>query len=322
MNRQPLRRELTTGRSDCAGSSTTRFIASPLAILGLGAFLIAVLLGADGDKASQDDLQIWGEFVAAMKKDVIASERIRPYYEELREPILGFLKEMRAKAEWAEWDNKPEIHRLGEHVHFLIPLTFDGRTGNYCFTFLEAGGVWFFRHMEAINIRLDKTGPLPTSIFPDVDEETKAHIREETRWSREIRLFNILAEVKGKDFAFDFFKDGNGYFLAAKTWVPFVEPKRAFILYVCWEQSNLRGNEVTLEKLEDGEALIRLSTYYFALYKATAHLRQWISFADYTKIFETIWQDRARAAGWSLEIEYGNEGYPARECVLRFKKRF
>ncbi len=270
--------------------------------------------------ASPDDILIWKEFVAAMKKNVIASERIRPYYEELREPILGFLKEMRAKAEWGEWDNEPEIHRVGEHVHFLVPLTFDGRTGSYCFTFLDEGGTWFFRHMEAINIRLDRTGPLPTSVFPDVDEETKAHIREETRWSREIRLFNLLAGLKGKDFAFDFFKDGNGYFLAAKTWVPFVEPHKAFILYACWEQANLRGNRVTLERLEDGEASVRISTYYFALYKATAHLRQWISFEDYTKIFETVWQDRARAAGWSLEIKIKNESYPASECVLLFKK--
>ena len=37
-------------------------------------------------------------------------------------------------------------------------------------------------------------------------------------------------------------------------------------------------------------------------------------------IFETVWQDRARAAGWTLEIEYGNEGFRASECRLRFKR--
>jgi len=52
----------------------------------------------------------------------------------------------------------------------------------------------------------------------------------------------------------------------------------------------------------------------------TARLRRQISFEDYTKIFETIWQDRARAAGWTLEIEYVNEGFPASTCVLRFKR--
>lgn len=125
---------------------------------------------------------------------------------------------------------------------------------------------------------------------------------------------------QGRDYAFDFFKDGAGYFLAAKTWVPFVEPRRAFILYACWEQANLRGNPVTLEKLGDAEAVVRVSTYYFGLYKASAHLRQQIPFEDYRRIFETIWRDRARAAGWAFEIEYKDEGYPASSCVLRFKR--
>ncbi len=267
-----------------------------------------------------DDLAIWREFVTAMKTGGLPSAKLRPYYENLKEPILGWLKEMSAKAAWAEWEKTPEVHRVGEHVHFLIPLTFDGRTASYCLTFLDEGNTWYFRHIEAINIRLDKTGPLPTSTFPDVDEPTKAHIREETLWSREIRVFNQLADLQGKTFAFDFFKDGEGYFLAAKTWVPFIEPRQALVLYACWEQANLRGNTVTLEKLDDGEAVVNLSTFFFKLYHVTAHLRQQIPFEDYTRIFETIWQDRARAAGWTLEIEYGNEGYRASECRLRFKR--
>jgi hypothetical protein len=295
-------------------------IGSLFGILAASLFSMALGIPAAPVMSPQDDISVWREFVAAMKKGPLPSERILPYDEQLREPVSGYLKEMREKAEWAEWEKEPELHRVGDHVHFLIPLTFDGRRGHYCFTFLDDRGKWFFRHLEAITIRLDRVDPLPTSVFPDVDEETKAHIREETRWSREVRLFNLLVELKGMDFAFDFFKDGNGYFLAAKTWVPFVEPRKAFILYACWEQGNLRGNQVTLEKLEDGEALVKMSTSYFALDKATAHLSQWITFEDYTRIFETIWQDRARAAGWALDIEYTNEGYPASECVLRFKK--
>jgi hypothetical protein len=270
--------------------------------------------------SAADDLTIWKEFVAAMKTGGLPPEKARPYYEELRTPILGWLKEMSQKATWAEWDKSPEVHRVGEHVHFLIPLTFDGQTANYCLTFFIEGSAWYFRHLEAINIRLDRTGPLPASTFPDVDDATKAHIREETGWSREVRVFNELAGLKGKAYAFDFFKDGNGYFLAAKTWVPFVEPRKAFILYACWEQANLRGNTVTLEALDDAAAVIRMSTYFFGLYKASAHLRQQIPFEDYTRIFETIWKDRARAAGWSLEIEYKDEGYRASECMLRFKR--
>jgi len=266
------------------------------------------------------DLAIWREFVAVMKAGGPEPDRIRPYYESLKEPLLGFLKVMRAKAAWPEWERTPETHRVGDLVHFLIPLTFDNERADYCFTFLTDGGRWYFRHLEAITIRLDKTGPPPTSTFPDVDEGTKAHIREENDWSREVRVFNLLAELKGKPFALDFFKDGEGYVLSAKTWVPFVEPRQAFVLYACWEQSHLRGNKVTLEKLGAGEAVMRLSTLYFRLYKESAHLPQQISFEDYMRIFETIWQDRARAAGWALAIEYVNEPYRASECRLVFRR--
>jgi hypothetical protein len=275
---------------------------------------------APAPQAAAGDLAVWREFVAVMRTGGLPSEKVRPYYEQLREPILGWLKEMSAKATWTEWERAPEVHRIGDQVHFLIPLTFDGRTADYCLTFLVEGGAWSFRHLEAITLRLDKTGPLPTSDFPDVDGPTKAHIREEWRWSREVRLFNLVAELKGEDYAFAIFKDGDGYFMAAKTWVPFVEPWRAFILYACWEQAKLVGNTVTLEKLDEREAVIRMSTYFFGLYEVTAHLSRQISFDDYKRIFETIWKDRARAAGWTLEIEYGNEGFPASECVLRFTK--
>jgi hypothetical protein len=293
-----------------------RILAFIIGVLSIASVAFSVL-----PAGSQEDISVWEEFVAALKKGEITPNLMKPYYEEFKQPLLGFLKEMREKASWAEWEAVPEIHRVGKQVHFLIPLTFDAHRTDYVFSFLDEADRWYFQHMEAINIRLDKTGPLPTSSFPDVTEETKAHIREETYWTKQVRVFNVLAKEKGKDFAFDFFRDGNGYFLAARTWVPFMEPSRAFILYLCWEQANLIGNQVILEKLEDREAVARLNTAFFRLYKVTGHLRQQILFEDYRRIFETIWQDRARAAGWELRIEYIDKDYPAAECILYFNKK-
>jgi len=299
----------------------------PALLLCAAAILTAAVMLATscGDRgggapvAGADQI-VWREFVAAMKAGGLPPDRIKPYDENLKEPILVWLKEMSAKAAWAEWEKTPKVRRVGEHVHFLLPLTFDGQTADYCLTFLVEDGAWSFRHLEAITIPLDEIGPLPTSTFPDTDEPTKAHIREETLWSREIRVFNEISALKGKEYAFDFFKDGAGYALTARTWVPFVEPDKALILYACWEQANLRGNAVRLEKLDEREAVVELSTFFFKLYHVSAHLRQQIPFEDYTKIFETVWQDRAQAAGWTLEIEYGNEGFRASECRLRFKR--
>jgi hypothetical protein len=292
-----------------------------LTAFNIGALIIAsaALSALSADRLK--DISIWREFVAALKKGEITADRLRPYYEEFRSPLMGYLMEMRERADWAEWEADPEVHRVGGRVHFLIPLSFEGPRVTYVFSFLREPDTWYFQHLEAINIRMDKVGALPTSTFPDVPEETKAHIREETYWSREVRVFNTLAQAKGREFAFDFFRDGNGYFLAARVWVPFVEPSRAFILYLCWEQANLIGNEVILEKLEDQEGVVRMRTHFFRLYKVSAHLSQQISFEDYRKIFETIWQDRARAAGWEVRVEYIDKDYPAAECILHFNKR-
>jgi len=97
--------------------------------------------------------------------------------------------------------------------------------------------------------------------------------------------------------------------------VPFVAPERAFVLYLCWEQANLRGNDVTLERLDDTEAVVRMRPMYFLLYDRTAHLKQQIPFEDYRRLFEHRWEDRATSAGWQIEFSYEGE-----ECVFHLRR--
>ncbi len=196
----------------------------------------------------QNTLKIWNEFVSTLKKADLPPDKIRPYDESLKEPMLGFLKTIYQKANWQQFEKEPEVHIVEKQVHYLIPLTFDGGKATYCFSFLVEDNDWYFQHLEAITIRLDKIGSLPTSEFPDLSEEQKFWMREEIRISKQVRLFNLLVEEKGREFAFNWFKDGYGYLVAARSWVPFFPPVKAFILYLCWEQSRLRGEEVTLEK--------------------------------------------------------------------------
>jgi len=98
--------------------------------------------------------------------------------------------------------------------------------------------------------------------------------------------------------------------------VPFVSPARAFVLYACWEQANLRGSDVVLERLEDDRAVLRLRPLYFRLYRQAAHLKQQISAADYRLLFESRWQDRSRSAGWELDIAYEGD-----DCVFTLRRR-
>ncbi len=277
--------------------------------LGFSIFFIAIV------GYSQDETRIWKEFVDSLKKGELTADRIRPHYESFKEPLLEYLEMMREKIPGEDFDAQPEVFRVGAEVHYLLTVRYEDREVTFCFSLLTEGEKWYFRHLEAIFIRLDKVTSLPASIFPDLPEERKAWMREETDVTKQVRLFNFLSEEKGKDFAFDWFKDGYGYFLAAKVWVPFVPAQKAFILYLCWEQANLRGNRVTLEKLDENEAVVRMELNYFALYKAAAHLKQQVSFEDYRRIFESIWQDRAEKAGWNLQITYDNE-----KCLFHFKK--
>jgi hypothetical protein len=269
-----------------------------------------------------DDLAIWKEFVAAVKNGTLAPEQIRPLYGVPKETLLEHLRQLKVASDmnssWADWEN-PQVFPVENLVHFVVKLRIGPQTATErCLTFIKEDGRWYYSHMEGIFMRLDKTPPPPTSDFPDVDAETKAWQREEIYWSELIGHFLAIAEKNGKAFALDLLKSGPGYFVAAKSWVPFLPPARAFILYLCWNEARLRENMVVLEKLSDSEAVVSLQTHFFFLYKRATHLRQWIPFDEYKEIFETIWQDRAQAAGWNLEIEYKDP-----EClqvVFRFTK--
>jgi hypothetical protein len=270
---------------------------------------LLLLLCGCGAAQSRDDLRVWREFVEALKKGQVTADRVRPYPEmtSFKERVMEFLSTMREKAIWQEWQATPECYRVGSHLHCLIPLSFDGEKATYCFTFLVEGENWYFRHLEAITIRLDKIASLPTSEFPDIPESSKIWLRQESHWTEQIRLFNFLVKEKGKNFAFSWFADGDGYFLAAKAQVPFLPPEKAFVMYMCWEQAKLSGNSVTLKKLDGRQAIVQMKPIYFQLYESSGHLKKQISFADYRKIFETTWQDRASKAGWDLNISYEDD---------------
>ena len=280
--------------------------------LGVALLLACSGLGQADAAAPASDMAVWYEFVDLLRAQPFPTGRVRPYQEGLREPVLGFLKMMREQADWGEWISEPEAFRVDERIHYVLPLTFTGQRATYCFSFILEDGEWYFQHLEGIFLRLDELGPLPASEFPDLPEATKSWMRAELEVSREVWLYNMLAGEKGRDAALDWFRDGAGYALAARSWVPFVSPERAFVLYLCWEQANLRGNALVLEALTDNEAVVRFTPMYLLLYEKTGHLRQQITFDEYISLFEFRWRDRATSAGWDIEFSY--EGP---ECVMR-----
>lgn len=294
-------------------------------LLGLVIFLgsVPASFGETAFATSPDDLAIWKEFVAALKTNSLTAERIHPPKPLTPESQLALLQGFSRSADWEEWDAAPEIVRYGNLISFFIIL---GRTKNspwtYTFNFEVENGRWYYRFLEGIFLRLDKVTSLPAAgaVFPDRPEDGKNWMRQEIYWSEQVRLFNFLSREIGREGAWRWVKtgpaNGVGYVLGAITWVPYFPPHRAFIFYLCWEQAKLQGENITLEKVDDHEAVVRLDdSIYFALYQRTSHLKIQISFEDYSKIFETIWQDRAAAAGWKLTID--GRG---RRIYLRFSR--
>jgi hypothetical protein len=270
--------------------------------------------------AAQEPSRIWSEFVAKLKSGTLTAADIRAEYT-TPEQQLVWLKQLKEASDtrksWADWEAKPEVFRVGDHVQIVARVHDGTRNLTLCFTFLIEERRWYYSHMENIFIRLDQIGPPPVSLFPDIAEETKAWMREETYWSTFIGgVYAPLVKEKGADYVFNLLKDGPGYFVAAKTWVPFVPPRRAFILWLCWDQSRLRGHAVSLEKLDADEAIVKLKPLYFQIYKSASHLKTIISLPEYRRLFETIWKDRAQAAGWKVSFAY--EDPYCLGCVLRF----
>jgi hypothetical protein len=289
-------------------------------VLSASWLAISVAMSFPGGR---DDLAIWREFVAVLKAGRLTVEQIRPLYGVPRETLFKWILDRKALADslgaWSEWE-APEIIPQGNMVSCVLSLSSGpGQKGALCLTLVKEGERWYLGAMEGILLRLDKTPAPPTSAFPDAPAETKAWQREEIYWSQLVYFYAALTPKIGRDGFLSLLKDGAGYFVGARTWVPFLPPPRAFILYLCWEQSRLRENLVVLEKLTDDEAVVSMQTHFYFLYKRTGHLRTQIPFDDYRRIFETIWQDRATSAGWKLEIEYKDpEGL---QVVLHFTKK-
>lgn len=274
-------------------------------VMKSAALLVIAVLFASTPASGVEDTTVWQEFATDLKNRALTVERIRPYEGLSAETILGWLNTLGAEVPQEQLSRVPEMHRIQDHLHCLLVLP----EVTYCLTFLVEQDTWYFRHIESIFIRLDQVGTLPASSFPDISEEQKSWIREELYWSQQVYFFNLIRAEKGEVAALDRYRDGLGYALAAKTWVPFVEPRKAFILYTCWEQSNLRGNGVVLERLTDDSATIRFPRiYFYEIYEHSIHLREQIPFELYNRIFETIWQDRATNAGWKLWIEHSQAG--------------
>ncbi|MCL5273618.1 MAG: hypothetical protein M1434_02595 [Chloroflexi bacterium] len=193
--------------------------------------------------------------------------------------------------------------QTGNTIYFLFNLGEDAT--EYCASVDIEKDHWYFQHLESITIDFSTLPGVPCSgdALPDLPKQQLDWMRAEINMTERVRLFNYLAAEKSREFALDWFKDGAGFALAARAWVPYFEPRLAFIWYVAWSETHLHGNPVTVFSAGLEQSLIRFTDpLHWRLYRQTGHLSSQIGEQDYEALFDVIWQDRAQRAGWNLEI--------------------
>jgi len=55
-----------------------------------------------------------------------------------------------------------------------------------------------------------------------------------------------------------------------------------------------------------------------ASFSLASKKHQWEKYLTFTRLFETIWKDRAEKAGWTLDIQYSKDENET--CVFHFRR--
>lgn len=242
--------------------------------------------------------QIWGEFIEKLKYDCLAED---DFTSENRDFLMFFLTGDNRKFRRDKIINASICCDIGETKHIVTACCDDGQ---YRFDFLFSDGKWKLCFIECITIPIKVIDEIPFNNFP-VMTEHEIWVRTEKNISRIVYLYNKLKECFGKDQALEWFLDGAGEYLAAKSWIPYFDEKKAFVVYVAWCESRLNGETISIELFEDRNCIIRIKDHlWFKVYNSASHLKPFISDSEYREIFEYIWIDRGKQSGWNIELEY------------------
>ncbi len=133
----------------------------------------------------------------------------------------------------------------------------------------------------------------------------QAFLLAEHRISKMVYFYRKIKDQLGEDTALNWFRDGAGEFLCSQAWVPYFEERKAYIVYACWYESRILGENVSLEEFGEQQCVIRFRDHlWYRMYRLTTHLRMMIEFDEYRGLFEHIWSDRAKQSGWSVTFQY------------------
>ena len=254
--------------------------------------------------------RIWNEFKIKLKNDSLVPD---DFGEELREIEFSVLSGEKAKSLREALLNAENV-RFYKSEQEKKHIVFVDVGAGFRIDFIINENKWQILFIEGITIPIDKIDCLPYNDFPPIKDHAENWIREEARITGLVRNYNFIKDNFGIAKALEYCHDGAGKFIAAKSWIPFFSDKKAFIVFISWWDNRIYGENVSIEKFSDDECIIKyIEPIWFRMYDVCGHLKFQIPFDEYKRLFEHIWQDRAKCSGWDISFIYENNS-----LILKF----
>ncbi len=245
--------------------------------------------------------QIWTEFRSKMRQDKLQAEE---FTEEMQPLLSMFLCGPEAEKRREKFLSAPYEVLAGSAKQSVVIHCADD---DYRFDFSQTHNVWKLSFIECITLPVAHIDSLPYADFKDLPEK-EAQIRSEKEISRLVYFYNQFKKLEGKQKALEMFQDGAGESLCARSWVPFYNDRLSYIAYAAWMERRIYGEQVEIIQFEETCCCLRFGRHLWRrIYTMAGHIREMIDYDEYMGIFEAIWQDRASANGWLLEIGYHDE---------------
>ena len=247
--------------------------------------------------------QVWKEFREKLASGAFDSADCIPHSSIDYAAALGLERSVPLKrfilgqaAPRAEWGEDKLIFTLQSDEQNQIRLDFK----------VDDDG-WKFYLLDGLTIPIHDLPSLPLSEFPCHPFENRMRVEDVV--TRRVYLYLKLRDRLGKDEALNWFRDGDGFRLNVEAWMPYFRLRKAFVLFAAWRENRYWGQRMVVEALSDERARLVFKDHEeMMIYEIATHLRPRISRDEYREVFEDPWQDRARAVGWNLTVDYeGND---------------
>lgn len=244
---------------------------------------------------------IWETFQAKLKCDTLTASDFTAEMGKFLQPLL--CGERSALRRQKFLDSSYDIYERSGKISVISHCADD----DYRFDFLLDGTAWRLAFIECITLPISDIDALPYTKFIPL-EGKEFHIRREKEISRLVYFYLKFKELVGKENALALLHDGDGEFICARSWVPFYEDSLSYIAYSAWYESRIHGENVVIKEFRPEKCEVMIYDHIWkSMYFTAGHLKSMIGYAEYMELFEAIWKDRAKSAGWEIAFGYTDE---------------